>query len=108
MEDILLVAITILLFIIANKLTNGRCWQVTKSIASAVFWGTVILGSAGWYINSVGWVMFLKECFWGMLIAIGLFLIWFYGNKLEDWLRKPDQKEPDVEWLSSRIKEKQE
>jgi hypothetical protein len=94
MEDMLVFVITpllltiiVLLFVIANKLTNGSCWRVTKIIAAAIFWVAVVVASASWRINHVGWDVFCEECVWGVVIVIGLLFILSYGYKVAIWLR---------------------
>lgn len=81
MEDLLtfvvvplLVAITILLFVIANKLTNGRCWEITKWIVGIALWVTIIGGSVLWYVSRVGQDKFLDE-----LADLAVFVIAVYA-----------------------------
>jgi hypothetical protein len=45
---------TILLFFIANKLTDGRCWQVTKSVLKFLALGAAI--ALVW----IGWMIYRK------------------------------------------------
>jgi hypothetical protein len=78
---------TVLLFVIANKVTDGRCWEATKKVMK---WGLVILCSVivlglvlGLVVNN--WEKFQKpltelgEALLGLLGFWALFQIIRYG-----------------------------
>jgi hypothetical protein len=80
----ILLGILVLLFVIANKLTEGACWRITKKVAAVVlFWGSVVAFCAC-VIYKSGWDAWV----WKSLGTVAI------GGSLLLWLRSIKRRTP--------------